>query len=467
MGRSLKKGPYIDETLLARIEELNRTRQKKVLKTWSRRTTIPPEFVGHTVAVHNGKKFIPVYMTENMVGHRLGEFAMTRTFRAHGTAADTRARPFRPRVGAEGPASARPDPRQARGGSARDARVHAARRRTIGREGAALGRGECRAQPPGARPGRSAGRSGVRRRRPGAQARAAARDGPRVLDQASYEPPDDRRQRRGERRHRGARAGPSERAAAGARRTSSCPGPTGAGPAECGTRGTEAGGQGRAEAEGEKVDDGSENTSDRLQARRDAELELALVRDEGLRESPARGREDPALHQGLYHAGIAKIDIERSANRARITIATARPGIIIGRKGSEVEKLKNELQARTGKEIYLNIEEVIHPELDAQLVAENVALQLQKRVAFRRAMKKAVTSALRLGADGIRIACAGRLGGGEIARREWYRDGRVPLHTLRADIDYGLATAHTTYGTIGVKVWVFKGEVLRAAPAEA
>src|SRR5712664_2330762 len=124
----------------------------------------------------------------------------------------------------------------------------------------------------------------------------------------------------------------------------------------------------------------------------------------------------------LYHAGIAKIDIERSANRARITISTARPGIIIGRKGSEVEKLKNELQVRTGKEIYLNIEEVIHPELDAQLVAENVALQLQKRVAFRRAMKKAVTSALRLGADGIRIACAGRLGGSEIARREWYRD---------------------------------------------
>jgi len=169
----------------------------------------------------------------------------------------------------------------------------------------------------------------------------------------------------------------------------------------------------------------------------------------------------------LYHAGISKIDIERSANRARITISTARPGIIIGRKGSEVEKLKNELQARTAKEIYLNIEEVIHPELDAQLVAENVALQLQKRVAFRRAMKKAVTSALRLGADGIRIACAGRLGGGEIARKEWYRDGRVPLHTIRADIDYGLATAHTTYGTIGVKVWIFKGEVLRAAPAEA
>jgi small subunit ribosomal protein S3 len=167
----------------------------------------------------------------------------------------------------------------------------------------------------------------------------------------------------------------------------------------------------------------------------------------------------------LYHAGISRMDIERSANRCRITIYTARPGIIIGRKGSEVEKLKNELQMRTGKEVYLNIEEVIHPELDAQLVAENVALQLQKRVAFRRAMKKAVTSALRLGADGIRIACAGRLGGSEIARREWYRDGRVPLHTLRADIDYGLATAHTTAGTIGVKVWIFKGEVLRPAVA--
>ncbi len=167
----------------------------------------------------------------------------------------------------------------------------------------------------------------------------------------------------------------------------------------------------------------------------------------------------------LYHAGISRMDIERSADRIRITIHTARPGIIIGRKGSEVEKLKNELQARTGKEVYLNIEEVIHPELDAQLVAENVALQLEKRVAFRRAMKKAVMSALRLGAGGIRIACSGRLAGGEIARREWYREGRVPLHTLRADIDYGLAQARTTYGTIGVKVWIFRGEVLATRQA--
>ena len=171
------------------------------------------------------------------------------------------------------------------------------------------------------------------------------------------------------------------------------------------------------------------------------------------------------LKKQLQHAGVSSIEVERMANKLRITIFTSRPGIIIGRKGSEVEKLKNDLQVRTNKEIYLNIEEVIHPELDAQLVSENVALQLQKRVAFRRAMKKAVTSALRLGADGIRIACAGRLGGGEIARREWYRDGRVPLHTIRADIDYGQATAHTTYGTIGVKVWIFKGEVLRPVSA--
>ena len=171
------------------------------------------------------------------------------------------------------------------------------------------------------------------------------------------------------------------------------------------------------------------------------------------------------IKDALYHAGISRIDVERSANRARIAVHTARPGIIIGRKGAEVEKLKNELQTRTGKEIHLDIQEVVHPELDAQLVSENIALQLEKRVAFRRAMKKAVQSSVRLGAEGVRIACAGRLGGAEIARREWYRDGRVPLQTLRADLDFGIATAHTTYGTIGVKVWIFKGEVLPAARA--
>jgi small subunit ribosomal protein S3 len=172
-----------------------------------------------------------------------------------------------------------------------------------------------------------------------------------------------------------------------------------------------------------------------------------------------------ALRDRLKSAGVSSIEVDRPGNKLRVTIRTSRPGIIIGRKGAEVEKLKSELQMRTGKEIHLDIQEVVHPELDSQLVAENIALQLEKRVAFRRAMKKAVQSSVRLGAEGVRIACAGRLGGAEIARREWYRDGRVPLQTLRADLDFGVATAHTTYGTIGVKVWIFKGEVLPAARA--
>jgi small subunit ribosomal protein S3 len=160
----------------------------------------------------------------------------------------------------------------------------------------------------------------------------------------------------------------------------------------------------------------------------------------------------------LYHAGIARIELERSGNQLRINLHTSRPGIIIGRKGAEVDKLKAEIEAMTKRQVAINIREIKKPEVDAQLVAENIALQLEKRIAFRRAMKKAVVSALRLGAKGIRVACAGRLGGAEIARTEWYREGRVPLHTLRADIDYGLAEAKTTYGQIGVKVWIYRGE---------
>jgi small subunit ribosomal protein S3 len=167
----------------------------------------------------------------------------------------------------------------------------------------------------------------------------------------------------------------------------------------------------------------------------------------------------------LYHAGIARIDIERAANKSRINIFTARPGIIIGKKGSEIEKLKGELQRMTDKEVYINISEVQRPETDSQLIAENVCLQLERRVAFRRAMKKAVTSTLKCGALGIKITCAGRLGGAEMARTEWYREGRVPLHTLRADIDYGFAEAKTTYGIIGVKVWVFHGETITRGKA--
>jgi small subunit ribosomal protein S3 len=166
------------------------------------------------------------------------------------------------------------------------------------------------------------------------------------------------------------------------------------------------------------------------------------------------------LKKRLYSSGVSKIEIERAASKAKINIFTARPGLIIGKKGSEVETLKKELAKLTDKEIYLNIQEVRKPELDAQLVAENVALQLERRIAFRRAMKKSVTSALKFGAKGIRITCAGRLGGAEMSRTEWYREGRVPLHTLRADIDYGMAEAKTTYGIIGVKVLIFKGEIL-------
>jgi len=166
------------------------------------------------------------------------------------------------------------------------------------------------------------------------------------------------------------------------------------------------------------------------------------------------------LKKRLFHAGISKIELERAANKAKINIFAARPGIIIGKKGSEVEALKKELAKLTDKEVFINIQEVRKPEIDAQLVAENVALQLERRVAFRRAMKKSVSMALKFGGQGIKITCAGRLGGAEMSRTEWYREGRVPLHTLRADIDYGFAEAKTTYGIIGVKVLIFKGEVL-------
>ena len=166
------------------------------------------------------------------------------------------------------------------------------------------------------------------------------------------------------------------------------------------------------------------------------------------------------LKKRLYSSGVSKIEIERAANKTKINIFTARPGLIIGKKGSEVETIKKDLGSLTSKEIFINIIEVRKPELDAQLVAENVALQLERRIAFRRAMKKSVTSALKFGAKGIRITCSGRLGGAEMSRTEWYREGRVPLHTLRADIDYGFAEAKTTYGLIGIKVLIFKGEVL-------
>jgi small subunit ribosomal protein S3 len=165
----------------------------------------------------------------------------------------------------------------------------------------------------------------------------------------------------------------------------------------------------------------------------------------------------------LYHAGVSRIEIERAGQKIRVIIHTARPGIIIGKKGSEVEKLRKEIEQVSGKQVSVDIKEIRKPEIDAQLVAENIALQLEKRIAFRRAMKKSVASALRFGAQGIKITCSGRLAGAEIARTEWYREGRVPLHTFRADINYGFAQAKTTFGIIGVKVWVYHGDVLPEA----
>jgi small subunit ribosomal protein S3 len=172
------------------------------------------------------------------------------------------------------------------------------------------------------------------------------------------------------------------------------------------------------------------------------------------------------IKKKLFHAGISRIEIERSAKRIRLRIHTARPGIVIGKKGSEIERLKKEIEAKVSQEVTIDIQEVRKPEIDAQLLAENVAMQIERRVAFRRAMKRGVTSAIRFGAQGVKIICSGRLGGAEMARTEWYREGRVPLHTLRADIDYGFTEARTTYGAIGIKVYIFKGEILKKDQSE-
>lgn len=173
------------------------------------------------------------------------------------------------------------------------------------------------------------------------------------------------------------------------------------------------------------------------------------------------------LKKKLYHAGVSRIVIERTGDKVRVKLFTARPGIVIGKKGAEIENLKKDIEQKFGRECMLDIQEVRRPEADAQLVAENITAQLEKRIAFRRAIKKAISSALRFGVKGIKISCSGRLGGAEMSRTEWSKEGRVPLHTLRADIDYGMAEASTTYGQIGVKVWIFKGEVLTGdAPVE-
>lgn len=168
------------------------------------------------------------------------------------------------------------------------------------------------------------------------------------------------------------------------------------------------------------------------------------------------------LEDKFKQTGISKVEIERMATKVKLTIHTAKPGVVIGKRGAGIESLKRDLQRLTDSEVFLNIQEVRRPDLDATLVAQNIATQLERRVSFRRAMKKAVQTSMKIGAQGIRVNCSGRLGGAEMSRREWYREGRVPLHTLRADIDYGTAEALTTYGIIGIKVWIFKGEVLES-----
>ncbi len=190
----------------------------------------------------------------------------------------------------------------------------------------------------------------------------------------------------------------------------------------------------------------------------DKEYSTYLIEDQRVRKF---------LKNRLYHAGLAKTIIERTGEKVRVKIFTARPGIVIGKKGAEIENLKKDLEKLVGRPVTLDIQEVRRPEADAQLVAESIATQLVRRVAFRRAMKKAVNSALRFGVKGIKISCSGRLGGAEMSRCEWVREGRVPLHTLRADVDYALAEANTTYGIIGIKVWIFKGEVLSDQETDA
>jgi small subunit ribosomal protein S3 len=173
------------------------------------------------------------------------------------------------------------------------------------------------------------------------------------------------------------------------------------------------------------------------------------------------------LKKRFAHAGVSRVEVERAANKLKISIFTSRPGIIIGRKGQEVDKLKQEIQKKTGKEVFINIQEILKPELDAQLVSESVALQLEKRIAFRRAMRKAVDAALRFGARGIKVRVSGRLNGAEIARSEWYLHGQLPLHTLRADVDYGFSEAKTAFGQIGVKTWIYKGELDALKPGRS
>ena len=496
MGRSLKKGPFVDTHLLEKIEVMNRGAEKKVIKTWSRRSTVVPEMVGHTLAVHNGKKFIPVYVTENMVGHKLGEFAPTRIFKGHTTRVAEKAATVGGAPGA--PGGGRGSGRTGRRGRRRRRRAEQGRvmieahatsqyvRTSAQKAGLVLalirGKDVNRALAT-LKFTRKAIADDIAKVLRSAIANAQNKDGfsgdvDRLFVSACYA-----NQGPAQKRVRPAPMGRAfrvlkrtahltvrvserpEKVVAMAAGADVAPAPAGAAPArrrrtpvakKPAAASAEAGSK---ESEGVAVGQKVHPFGFRLGFNKtwrsrwysDRDYAKLLHEDMELRAT---------LKKRFAHAGVSKIETERAVNKLKIDIYTSRPGIIIGRKGTEVDKLKQEIQKRTSREVFINIQEIQKPELDAQLIAESVAMQLEKRVAFRRAMRKAVESALRFGARGIKVRVSGRLNGAEIARSEWYLHGQLPLQTLRADIDYGFAEANTTYGQIGIKVWLYKGERL-------
>ena len=429
-----------------------------MIKIWSRRSTILPQFVGLTFGVHNGQKHIPVNVTEDMIGHKFGEFAPTRYFprarRRQESGEEIMGKPSHERRLPDTEAQAvvkslRISPQKLNlvAGLIRGKKVDQAlaelefsEKRIAGDVRkcvmSAVANAENNHSP---RRQRSDRRRSLRRQEPGHEAFPRSWPRSRRVDLEAVLAADRRRpsgrSRRRPRRscEKPQRSPQSKTAAASPRRPSNM---------------------------GQKVNP--------------IGLRLGINRTWDSRWFAARGEYGRLLHEDRAirahimkeqrEAGISKVVIERPHKKCRVTVMTARPGILIGKKGEKIERLRADLAKLTSSEVHLNILEIRKPEIDATLIAEGIAQQLERRVAFRRAMKRAVQSALRLGAVGIRINVAGRLGGAEIARTEWYREGRVPLHTLRADIDFGYGVARTAYGIIGIKVWVFKGEIIEHDP---
>src|SRR6266545_4805916 len=481
MPRSLKKGPFVDDHLLKKVEAQNDRNAKNVIKTWSRRSTIIPEMLGHTIAVHDGRKHVPVFITEAMVGHKLGEFALTRTFKGHEkddrksrrrgrrrtgiedrtpdanqerrrASGRTRGRAARAHLRDEGAPCGQPRPRPARAGGADGTAVRAAGGQRAGVQGAGerdRQRGEQRA----ARPGRVAGRRGVRGRGPDAEAVPPACTGPGVPDPQAHLPHHDRGRvgRRGGRSGAPDRARPQGREQEGGARE----GRAGRGRGDADRRGTaDPGGRGRGGDDGAGQEVGPQAGQEGAR--------------QGCRRGRRRGRRggrggDRVMGQKVHPHGF-RLGISTDW-RSRWYADKLYKDYI-----AEADRIRGELEKLTGKQVQLNILEVKSPESDAQLVAQSIAEQLSSRVSFRRAMRKAMQSAMKNPlVKGIRVQCAGRLGGAEMSRSEFYREGRVPLHTLRANIEYGFFEARTTFGRIGVKVWIYKGDAVpgREAPAES